>query len=147
MNIKFSQIPKTKLVVPSLDTIPILRDYENLMLPVSAMYTYLSGDKLIDIYTSYKSNSAYYVKTNGPELRVLNETSTVVQRNSSTWNNTTSYVNSVSSFVNSISGDYIYSKPTLVPGSSAIRNIVALTQEAYDNLSTYDDYTYYIIAS
>jgi len=147
MKIKFSQIPKTRAVVPALDTIAILRDYENLMLPVSAIYTYLSGDKLVDIYTSYNANSSFYVKTNSVQMAVLNDSSTVVQRNSATWNNTTSYVGSVSSFVNSISSNYIYSKPTLVPGSSAIRNIVAITQQAYDNLGSYDDYTYYIIAS
>lgn len=139
MNIKFSQIPKTSKVRPE-DTIAILRTYENLMLPVSAMYTYLSGDKLIDVYTSYSNTSANYLLSSNPQIQVWNNTSVVVNRDSDKWNNS-------SNLVSSISSNFIFSNSSLVPGSSAIKNIVALTQGAYDSLVTIDPNTYYVIAS
>jgi hypothetical protein len=139
MNIKFSQLPVTIDSQPT-DLFPILRDGDNQMTPVSAVYTFLSGDKLIDIYTKYSDLSGFYVLT--------------TSQSAAYWNNTSNYVNklapeweTVSTIFEAVSSSLIFSDSTQVPGSSAVGNIVAITQENYDLLEYIDPATFYIIAS
>lgn len=160
MNIKFSQLPP-KLQIIKTDKFPILSNGSNYIAPVDSIYTFLSGDKIIQVYTSYSTNSSYLLNsavlannvytaysTNSSNYILLNSQKpidwdsnyTITNTNSSKWVQNYNYVNSISS-------NFIFSNSTIVPNSSAIKNIVAITQTNYDSLTSIDPQTYYIIAS
>jgi len=144
MNIKFSQLPIT-IDSQGTDLFPILRDGENQMTPVSAVYTFLSGNKLIDIYTSYSSISSQYILTTSPSAITWNSTTEQVNRSSGAWDAVATAFEQVSAVFPYI----MLSNPTLVPNSSAIQNIVSITQVNYDYLVTNNlvqESTFYIIA-
>jgi hypothetical protein len=201
MNLKFSQFPRLNNIKDS-DIIPVLRDNSNYALSGLAIYKYLSGDNIRDLFTSYKMyssvflssnlstnsvfttfsrNSAFYVNTNRPQIidgvktflsqTNFNNSLTAVSiytpnGNSFQWNQTSTYVNSNSSkftstfntvcaasanwnnsynFINSLSSIAIVSDTTFYPTATAIKNIIAITQNAYDNLVILDPYTLYIV--
>jgi hypothetical protein len=160
MNIKFSQSPP-KLKIIKTDQFPILSNGTNYISPIDSIYTFLSGDKIIQVYTSYSTNSSYllnsatlannvyttyrtnssnYVTLNSQKATDWDSNYTITNTNSSKWVNNYNYVNSISS-------NFIFSDSTIVPNSSAIRNIVAITQTNYNSLTSIDPQTYYIIAS
>lgn len=139
MNIKFSQLPIT-IDSQGTDLFPILRDGDNQMTPVSAVYTFLSGNKLIDIYTSYSSISSQYVLTTSQSAITWNNTANIVNEWAPNWTDATTLIELAS-------GVLVISDETLVTNSSAIRNIVAISQANYDLLDIIDPLTFYIIAS
>jgi hypothetical protein len=160
MNVKFSQLP-TQNDLKDVDVFPVLSDGKNYITPLRSVYTYLSGDQFINLYTQYSSNSSIisinsnkansvyatynslssnYVLSNSLSVLNWNSVYSNVKANSGKWTENYNYVNSVSS-------SFIFSNSTLVPNSSAIKNIVAITQANYNSLSSIDPQTYYVIAS
>jgi hypothetical protein len=139
MNIKFSQLPVT-IDSQGTDLFPILRDGENRMTPISAIYTFLSGDKLIDIYTSYSNISSQYVLTTSQSAITWNSAVDTLNTYGPNWQAATSLIEYTSAAL-------IISDKTEVPNSSAIKNIVAISQANYDLLTYIDPFTFYIIAS
>jgi hypothetical protein len=160
MNLKFSQLP-LKEELSNQDIFPILSDGNNYVTPINAIFNFLSGDKLIEVYTSYVSNSGTWTN----DTKILNSVYTTYYKNSSNyvlkdspevakWNSnysTTSSLssnwNDVSTYVNKISSNFIFSDSTLVPNSSSITNIIAITQSNYNQLTYIDPSTFYVIAS
>jgi hypothetical protein len=139
MNIKFSQLPIT-IDTQKTDLFPILRDGENQMTPVSAVYTFLSGDQLIDIYTSYSSISSDYLLSTSQSAITWNYAVNVLNEYAPNWQAATSLIEYTSAAL-------IISDSTQVENSSAIKNIVAISQTNYDLLTDIDPLTFYIIAS
>lgn len=160
MDVKFSQLPLLE-DLNKFDTFPVLFDGDNYMAPMYAVYNYLSGDKIIEVYTAYASNSSYLLNSanlaNSVYTQYFTQSSLYVLSTSydvSTWKSNYSNTRTLSSgwqdtknFVNSISSNMIYSNNTLVPNSSAIKNIIAITQANYDLLTYIDPETFYVIAS
>jgi hypothetical protein len=160
MNTKLSQFPfQTSL--NGNEVFPILSNGNNFIAPVSAVYTFLSGDKLIDVATSYTANSSYFLNGSNVAFNVYssyNQNSGnyitndslsvedwnlaygIVNQNYVNWNNATTFTSGYSSYA-------VQSNTTLVPNSSAVTNIVVITQANYDALTSIDPYTFYIIAS
>ena len=160
MNIKFSQLPQ-KLIIKNGDFFPLLSDGNNYMSPIDSIYTYMSGNKLVQVYTSYSTTSSYllssaalannvyatysanssnYILSNSQKVYNWDSNYTTTNANSSKWVQNYNYVSSVSS-------NFIFSDSTLVNNSSAIKNIVAITQANYDALPSIDPQTYYVIAT
>ena len=160
MNLKFSQLPLKEEVL-NQDIFPILSDGNNYVTPINAIFNFLSGDKLIEVYTSYvsnsgiwtsntkilndtyttyNSNSSNYVLKNSPEVARWNSNYSTTSSLSSKWNNASTYVNEISS-------NFIFSDSTLVPNSSSIKNIIAISQSNYNQLTYIDPSTFYVIAS
>jgi hypothetical protein len=161
MNIKFSQLPQ-KLIIKNGDLFPLLSDGTNYMSPIDSIYTYVSANKVIQVYTAYNTTSAYllssaalansvyatysaissnYVLLNSEKVYNWDSNYTSTNTNSSNWTQNYNYVNSISS-------NFIFSNPSLVsPTASAIKNIVAITQANYDGLPSIDPQTYYVIAN
>jgi hypothetical protein len=156
MNIKLSQLP-LELELQNDYTFPILKDGENYITSIGAIYQFLSGDNIIDVYTSYSSNSASiqeghnvyssysqassnFVKADSQDVINWNNTYINVRDNINSWNNVTTKIQDVS-------GRFILSDSAVVPGASAIKNIVAITQTAYDQLTIIEPDTFYVIAS
>jgi hypothetical protein len=160
MDVKFSQLPLS-LTLKSDNYIPILSDGDNFVAPIYSIYNYMSGDSLIRIYTTFASNSSYLLNS----ARLANSVYTQYFQNSSfyilttdenvsNWNSNYALTNSLSAKWNSsttltesTSTYAIYSNKTLVPNSSAIKNIIAITQANYDSLTFIDPETFYVIAS
>jgi hypothetical protein len=158
MNIKFSQLPKAQ-DAQSLDIFPILRNGENLVTSISAVYDFLSGDKIKDVYTSYNQNSSIfindnillnsvyttynqnsgsYVSFNTPSTDKWESASTKLMSSSANWDSTyTSW--------RSTSGNLIKSDITIAPQATAIKNIIAVPLEVYQGLLVKDPYTFYIV--
>lgn len=157
MNIKISQLP-IDYVLNGKEVFPILDDGKNFSTPVSAVYTFLSGNNIIEVYqyyinnknvfetnnslissvyTNYRQNSSLFVKSNSSQVYNWNQSTTYVQNNSSNINNV----------LNNFSSYFLTSDPTLVPGSSAINNIIAISQDNFNNLTYIDPQTYYVISS
>jgi hypothetical protein len=160
MDVKFSQLPFLTNLKDE-DYFPTLSDGDNYITPMYTVRNYLSGDKLIQVYSSYASNSSYLIDS----AKLANSVYTQYFVNSSfyvlktdfeysNWNsnyNTTRSLsggwNSSKNFVNSVSSVLMYSNSTLVPNSSAIKNVVAITQANYNLLTYIDPETFYVIAS
>ena len=160
MNLKISQFPVINELSKN-DVFPVLVDGQNYISAINSVYTFLSGDKLIEVYTSYSSNSsvlisnskllssvytqynsnsANYILITSPEVANWRSSYSSVNSTSSVWNNTNSYVSGISS-------SFIFSDSTLVPNSTAIKNIIAITQTNFDQLTYIDPQTFYVIAS
>ena len=160
MDVKFSQLPFLEKLKDD-DFFPLLSDGDNYIAPLYTVRNYLSGDKLIQVYSSYSQNSSYlidsaklansvytqyftkssfYVLTTDYEYSTWNSTYNTTRGLSADWTNTNNFVNSTSSIL-------LYSNNTLVPNSSAIKNIVAITQANYNLLTYIDPETFYVIAS
>jgi hypothetical protein len=162
MDVKFSQLPLS-VTINNTDTFPILKDGENKMAPVYSIYNYMSGNTLIRLYTTFATNSSYllnssnlansvytqyfqnssfYVLTTDEEYQNWNYNYSTTRSLSSKWDTSSTYTQSISSKI--IFSD---TNPTLYPNSSAIKNIIAITQTNYDNLTFKDPQTFYVIAS
>lgn len=160
MNIKLSQLPTDNKLNGS-EVFPILSNGANFIAPISAIYTFLSGDNIINVTTNYNSNSSYlldgakkanivysvytvnsgnYVLQNSQEVTNWDFAFTTVSANYLDWNSATTVIQQVSGL------PFIISDTTMVPSSSAITNIVAITQQGYNELPYIDPYTYYVIA-
>lgn len=63
MNLKFSQFKYTNTIKDS-DLIPVVRSNDNYVLSASAIYNYLSGNNLKDLYTSYRAYSSLFLSSN-----------------------------------------------------------------------------------
>jgi hypothetical protein len=161
MNIKLSQLPVDSNLTGN-ELIPILNNGSNYITPVYAIYNFLSGDQLIQVTTSYIANSAYilesaglandvysnvnansgnYVLQTSTEVAYWTNASNQVVQNETNWNAATTYTQ------NNSAKTFVQSNPTLVPTSSAINNIVAITLDNYNNLTTIDPNTFYVIAT
>lgn len=161
MNIKFSQLP-TLSGLSATDIFPILHDGVNYVAPVSAIYTFLSGDMLVDVATSYMSNSSYYdqafslatsvystvsansgnyVLDGSNEVANWNVTYNIVQIRKNDWDSAATFTKNTSS------KNLVVSDTTLVPNSTAINNIIAISLADYNNISVPDPNTFYVITS
>jgi hypothetical protein len=144
MNIKFSQLP-VKTDVKLTDIFPILRSSDNYTVSVGTVYNLLSGDKIIDVYTSYSQNSSIFIN----DHTKLQDFYTNYNQHSG---NYVSYGetkplqwDSVYSSWNSASGNLIKSDTTGVPTATAIKNIIAIPLADYQALAVTDPYTFYIV--
>jgi len=160
MDVKFSQMPLLS-ELKDFDTFPLLSEDDNYIAPMYAIYNYLSGDKIIQLYTSYSTNSSYLLQSanlaNSVYTQYFTQSGFYVLNTSydvSTWRSNYNNSRSLSASwtdtrntVNSISATLLQSDNTLVPNSSAIKNIVAITQANYDLLTYIDPQTFYVIAS
>lgn len=160
MNVKLSQFP-VKLKLNSTDSFPILSDGANFMAPVEAIYSYLSGDSFLQVYTSYQTNSSFLIQStvkNNGMYSVYNSLSTqyilkgsietdLWESNYNLTNSLSSGWNNASNFIRLSSEKIIFSDTTIADGASAIKNIIAITQENYNNLQYIDPQTFYVIAS
>lgn len=160
MNVKFSQFP-VKLTLKSTDSFPILSDGTNFIAPLEAVYSYLSGNQIVQVYTSYASNSSFLINStnkNNGMYNIYNSLSSQYILNGSiqtdVWDSNYFLTNSLSSnwdaasnFINLSGNKVIFSDTTIADGASAIKNIIAITQENYNNLTFIDPQTFYVIAS
>jgi hypothetical protein len=160
MNVKISQFP-VKLTLKSNDSFPILSDGTNFIAPLEAVYSYLSGNQLVQVYTSYASNSSFLINStlkNNSMYSVYNSLSSQYILNNSIqteiWNSNYFLTNSLSAnwnnasdFMRLSSDKVIFSDTTIADGASAIKNIIAITQENYNNLTFIDPQTFYVIAA
>jgi hypothetical protein len=158
MNIKFSQLEQRTDLNKS-DIFPILSRNVNYTTSINSVYNLLSGDKVMDVYTSYSNNSgifigdhpvvqrtfttysqnsAKYVSINTPTTNKWENASTKVNITSANWDNVYTSWNQASSTV-------IKSDTTVVPYATAIKNIIALPLSVYDNIPVKDPYTFYIV--
>jgi hypothetical protein len=163
MDIKFSQLPPV-VTIKKTDTFPILENGEdNKLAPVLAIYYYMSGDtivrlhsaftsnsskwidaseKAIDVYTKFSVNSSLYIKETDFEVSQWTQNYNYTNALSGFWQRASTYTSTISS--KAIVSD---TNPTLFPNSSAIKNIIAITQTNYDLLTFKDPQTFYVIAS
>jgi len=144
MNIKFSQLP----VVPDVkltDIFPILRSNGNFTVSVGTVYNLLSGDQLIDVYTSYSQNSSIFIKDT-TKLQNLYTNYNQYSGNYVSYGETKplQWDSAYSSWYGA-SGNLIKSDTTGVPTATAIKNIIAIPLDDYDALVTRDPYTFYIV--
>lgn len=160
MNVKISQFP-VKLTLKSNDSFPILSDGTNFIAPLEAVYSFLSGNQLVQVYTSYASNSSFlinstirnnsmystynalssqYILNNSIQTDIWNSNYFLTNSLSANWNN-------ASEFMRLSSDKVIFSDTTIADGASAIKNIIAITQENYNNLTFIDPQTFYVIAA
>jgi hypothetical protein len=160
MNVKLSQFP-IKLTLKNEDSFPILSDGTNFIAPIEAFYSYLSGDQVVQVYTSYQMNSSFLIQStikNNSMYSLYNSLSSRYILNGSIqtdlWESNYNLTNSLSSgwnnasnFIRLSSEKIIFSDTTIADGASAIKNIIAITQENYNNLSYIDPQTFYVIAT
>jgi hypothetical protein len=160
MNVKLSQFP-VKLTLKSTDSFPILSDGTNFIAPLEAVYSYLSGNQLVQVYTSYAANSSFLINStnkNNGMYSVYNSLSSryildqsirteIWDSNYFLTNSLSANWNQASNFIALSSDKVIFSDTTIADGASAIKNIIAITQENYNNLTFIDPQTFYVIAS
>jgi len=144
MNIKFSQLavkPDVKLT----DIFPILRSGDNYTVSVGTIYNLLSGDKIIDVYTSYSQNSSTFINDN---IKIQNVYTTYTQNSGKyvSYGETkpTQWDSAYSSWYGA-SGKLIKSDTTNLPTATAIKNIIAIPLVDYEALPVLDPYTFYIV--
>jgi hypothetical protein len=114
----------------------------------------ISGVKtFLDSANFLSSLSAATVYTPTGNSNQWNQTSTYVRANSASFTNTFSVVSALSanwndtySITKDLSGKLIVSDTTFFPSATAIKNIIAISQNTYDNLAILDPQTLYIVA-
>lgn len=163
MDIRFSQLPNV-VTIKNTDTFPILENNEdNAIAPVLAIYYYMSGDtivrlhsaftansskwinaseKAIDVYTQFSINSSLYIKETDFEVSQWTQNYNYTNSVSGFWQRASTYTSTISSMAIVSNTD-----STIYPNSSAIKNIIAITQTNYDLLTFKDPQTFYVIAS
>jgi hypothetical protein len=113
----------------------------------------ISGVKTFFNPTNFKSTiSAYKIYTPSGNSDTWNAASNYVISNSAKTENFFTNVGSASGNWNtayygitSINNLGVISDTSLVPGATAIKNIISITQATYDNLLIKDPYTFYVI--
>ena len=162
MDIKFSQLPST-FTLNNTDNFIILQNEENKISPILAIYYYMSGDTIVklhssfssnssnwinssakanDVYTKFSVNSSLYIKETDFEVVQWTQNYNYTNAMSGLWQRASTYTSGISSMA--IVSD---TNPTLFPNSSAIKNIIAITQTNYNLLTYKDPQTFYVIAS
>ena len=114
---------------------------------ISGIKTFLSPTNFIS------SLSAFIIYTPSGNSNQWSQTSTYVIANSSKFTSTFNSVCALSStwvdtsnIVADVSGKLVFSDTTFYPTATSIKNIIALSQNVYDNLLILDPYTLYIIS-
>jgi hypothetical protein len=144
MNIKFSQLP-VKPDVNLTDIFPILRSGNNFTVSVGTVYNLLSGDKIIDVYTSYSQNSSIFINDSAKLQNVYTEYSENSGNYVSYGEPKTLEWDDVYTSWNEASATLINSNTTGMPTATAIKNIIAIPSVDYAALTVKDPYTYYIV--
>ena len=113
----------------------------------------ISGIKTFLNPTNFTSSlSAFIIYTPNGNSAQWSQTSTYVNANSSRFTSTFNTVSALSgnwvdtsNIVADVSGKLVLSDTTFYPTATAIKNIIALSQNVYDNLAILDPYTLYIV--
>jgi hypothetical protein len=172
MNIKFSQLPvfddfeaiqnnvgDFNLSIPGLLQTPNA-DNANVLVPLFSIYAFISADKIPELITLYNSACATLINTEKLAKDVFNTYSrasatyflntdpriTKWESNFSTTKSISANSVSVFNYTRSVSSNFCFSDITNIPGASAIKNMVAITQANFEALTFKDPQTFYVIA-
>jgi hypothetical protein len=172
MNIKFSQVPVLSDFEPILtnpeefdvSVAGLLQSPDqnnaNVLIPLVAVYNFLSAGKIVELTAVFQSTSGHLLSSTRVAMQGYNFYRSVsasyflnTDPKIAKWEGNFSTTNSISAnsvsthnYVRSVSGSFCFSDTSLVPNSSAIKNMVAITQTNYNNLTFIDPQTFYVIA-